>query len=377
MTDTRSKTKANSIVTLNRHRRDSSPTNTIMINDDTDSDIQILNTTEIDSIVKNSLMSAWKDETELRSDFSWNDTEEDSNVLPRTPVRSIIPKKSMTTGRIARKNSINKGTPVTERSIQRSNQSQRFKGSTIGKKTSQKYHWSGTFRIKSSPKETHCHTYYSPRKDKLHDIKSQLTNYNYYCEDFAKKKPATKRDTFHPNKFDPQTVDDSWKEIDSSDCQPCIDICTDNFERCNNFKDYDTDQDNGAVPAALSDININLRRKMNAGDKNKNTRDVNSRTNNSIILYSQLKHDINVNKEDDNLCNDKEFINPLINIKSNSRKMINDTKEKSVVQLDCYKIWYSLLSFLKNVILFLLLPTAYIIFFVYVQEKENKKQGNI
>jgi len=115
----------------------------------------------------------------------------------------------------------------------------------------------------------------------------------------------------------------------------------------------------------------------NAGDKNKNTRDVNSRTNNSIILYSQLKHDINVNKEDDNLCNDKEFINPLINVKSNSKKMINDTKKKSAIQLDCYKIWYSLLSFLKNVILFSLLPTAYIIFFIYVQEKENKKQGNI
>ncbi|XP_071650057.1 uncharacterized protein Klp10a isoform X3 [Temnothorax longispinosus] len=372
--DTRSKTKANSIITLNRHRRGSSSTNaTIMINDDTDSDTQTLNTTEVDTIAKNSLMSSpWKDEMEFRSDFSSNDTEEDSGVLPRTPVRSIITKKSTTPGRIARKNSINKGTPV--RSIQRSNQSQRVKVSTSDKKN--RYHWSGTFRTKTSPKGTSCSTYYSPRKEKSHAI-SSLTNYNYYCEDFVKKKSGSKGDIFYPNKFDPQAVDDSRQ--DWIGCQPCTDICTDNFEGRNNFKDYDTDQDNSALPAVFSDVNINLRRRKmtDVGNKNENTYDVDSQTNNSIILYSQLAHDIdNVNKED-NLCIVKEFIDPSINIKSNIRKMINYPEEKSAIQLDCYKILYSLLSFLKNVILFLLLPTAYMIFFIYVQEREDKKQGNI
>lgn len=380
MTDSRSKTKANSIVTLNRHRRGSSPTNmTIMINDDTDSDTQTFNTTGTDTLAKNS--SPWKDE-KLRSDFSSNDTEEDSDVLPRTPVRPIITKKSMTTGRIARKNSINKGTPILERSIQRSNQ--RTKLPTIGKKKFQKslYHWSGTFRTKTNSKDTHCSTYYSPRGDKLHDTNSQLTSYNYYCEDFAKKKPASKEDIFYTNKFDPQIIDNSRKKwIDSSiGCQPCIDICIDNFEGCNNFKDYDTDQDNGALPAALSDVNINLRqRKMrDVNDKNKNTCDIDSRTNNSIILCSQLTYDINnVNKEDNNLCNAKEFVNPSINIRSNTntKKMINNIKKKSAIQLRCHQIWYSLLSFLKNIIFFSLLPTAYIIFFIYVQEREDKKTG--
>lgn len=378
MTDSRSKTKANSIVTLNRHRRGSSPTNTtIIINDDTDSDTQTFNTTGTDTLAKN--LSPWKDE-KLRSDFSSNDTEEDSDVLPRTPVRPITTKKSMTTGRIARKNSINKGTPVLERSIQKSNQG---KLSTTGKKKSQKslYNWSGTFCTETSSKDTHCSIYYSPRRDKLHDTDSQLTSYNYYCEDFARKKPASKEDIFYPNKFDPQIIDDSRKKwIDSSiGCQPCIDICIDNFEGCNNFKDYDTDQDNGALPAALSDVNINLRqRKMrDVNDKNKNTCDIDSRTNNSVILCSQLAYDINnINKEDDNLCNAKESVDPSINIRSNTKKIINNTKKKSV-QLRCLKFWYSLLFFLKNIIFFSLLPTAYIIFFIFVQDREDKKQDNI
>lgn len=375
MTDTRSKTKANSIVTLNRHRRSSSSTNTtIMINDDTDSDTQNLNTMEVDTIAKNSLMSPWKDEMELRSDFSSNDTEEDSGVLSRTPIMPNITRKSMSTGRIARKNSINKSMPVMERSIHKFNQ----RISTVGKKKPQTYHWSGTFRTKTNRKNTHCDTYYSSSEDTLHKINSQLTNYNYYCEDFAKKKSA-KGDIFYSNKLNPQAIDDSWKEwIDNSiGCQPCIDICVDTFEGCNNFKNYDTDQDDGAS-TEFSDININLRpRKMtDICGKNKNTSDVNLRTNNSIILYSELTHDVdNVNKEDNNLCNAKEFVDPLISIKSNKRRIIDNTEEKSAIQLNCYRICYSLLSFLKNVILFLLLPTAYIIFFIYLQDKDNKKTG--
>lgn len=371
MTDTRSKTKANSIVTLNRHRRGSGPTNeTIVINDDTNSDMQTLNTAEVDTIAKNSLMSPWKDEMMLRSDFSSNDTEEDSDVLPRTPVRPIITKKSMTTGRIARKNSINKGTPIIERSNQRSNPNQRIKTSTVGKKKPQRYHWSGTFRTKISPKNINCSTYYSSRGDKLHDTaNTQLMNYNYYCEDFAKKS-TNKKDIFYSNKFDPQAIDTSWKEWidDSIDRHPCIDICTDNFERCNNFKDYDADRDNGASPAIFSDININLKQRKIMDNKNKD-----SRMNNSVILYSQREHDVdNVNEEDDNLFNVKKLVDPTINIKSNIRKI---TTEKSAIQLDCYKICCSMLSFMKNFILFSLLPTAYIIFFIYVQEKEDKKTG--
>lgn len=339
MTDTRSNTKANSIVTLNRHRRGSSPTN------------------------------------ETINDRCFDDIEEDSDVLPRTPVRPIIMKKSMTTGRIARKNSINKSTPVIERSIQRSNQNQRIKASTVGKKKPQKYNWSGTFR-KTSPKNIHSHIkYYLPREE-LYDMNSQLMNYNYYCEDFAKKS-ANKRDNFYSNQFESQAIDNSWKEWtdDSIGCHPCIDICTDNFEGYNNFKDYDIDQDNGASPAAFSDININLRQRktMDVGDKNKGICDVDPQMNSSIILYSQREHDIdNVNKENDNLFNVKEFVDPSINIKSNIRKI---TGKKSAIQLNCYEICCSLLSFVKNVIFFSLLPIAYIIFFIYVQEREDKKTG--
>ncbi|XP_028047996.2 uncharacterized protein LOC105828305 isoform X3 [Monomorium pharaonis] len=369
--DTRSKTKANSIVTLNHHRS-SSPTNTtIMISDDDmDNDTQTLNIAKVDTVAKNSLMSSWKDEMEHKNDFSSNNTEEDSDVLFCTPpVRSVITKKSMTTGRFGRKKSINKSMPVIERSIQRSNTSPRIKLTTTSKKKSQKYHWSGTFRAKTSSKDVYCNTYYSPSKDKQHDMNNQLTNYNYYYEDFAKKKLASKEDIFYSNKFDPQTIHDSW--IDGSiGCQPCIDICSDTFEGYNNFKDYDTDQDNGALLAAFSDVNINLKsiNMTDVDDKNMNSCDVNSLVNHSTVLYSQLTHDVNNVKEDNNLCNAKELVVPSINIKSNAKKMLNETRKKSATQLDYYKIWYSLLFFFKNVILFLLLPTAYIIFFIYVQE---------
>ena len=372
ITDTRSKTKANSIVTLNHHRRDSSPANAmIVISDDTDSDTQTLNTLEVNTSAENSLKSCWNNEMEFGNNFSSNDIEKDSNVLPRTPVRPIIKKKSMTTGQNARKNSI-KSTP-TERSIQRFNQSQRIKGSISNKKKTQKYHWSGTFRIKTSPKDTHCNTYYSSHKDKLYDVKNQLTNYNYYYEDFAKKKSASKEDIFNPNKFDSQTIDDSWEKWTDSNasCRSYIDICVNDCKRCINFKDYDIDQDNCGLPATFNILK--WRNMTDKSDKNKNTHDVDSRTDNSIILCSQ--HDIS-NEENSNLCNAKELVESSTNVKSKIRKTIND-KKNSAIQLDCYKIWYSLLSFLKNIILFLLLPTAYIIFFIYVQKKEDKKQDNI
>jgi len=183
---------------------------------------------------------------------------------------------------------------------------------------------------------------------------------------------VSKRNIFYPNKFDPQGTNDSEDWIDDNiGCQPCIDICIDNYGECNNFKNYDTDQDNGALPAAFSDVNINLKQsKMtDVGDKNEDTCNIDSRTNNSTITCSLLDID-NVRKKNDNLC--KEFVEPSINI----RKIVNNTEEKSI-QLNCCKIWYSLLSFLKNIILFLLLPTAYIIFFIYVQEREDKKQSII
>ncbi|EGI66860.1 Kinesin-like protein Klp10A [Acromyrmex echinatior] len=286
--DTRSKTKANSIVTLNHHRRDCSPANAmIVISDDTDSDTQTLNTLEVNTSAENSLMSCWNNEMELGSNFSSNDIEEDSNVLPRTPVRPIIKKKSMTTGQNARKNSINKSMPTIERSIQRSNQSQRIKKSINNKKKTQKYHWSGTFRIKS-PKDTHCNTYYSPHKDKLH----------YYYEDFAKKKSASKEDIFNPNKFDSQTIDDSWEKWTDSNvsCRSYIDICVNDCKRCINFKDYDIDQDNCGLSAAFSNVNILKRRNMtDKSDKNKNIHDIDSRTDNT---YAQKWEQLLIQQRD-------------------------------------------------------------------------------
>lgn len=371
MTDSCSKTKANSTVTLNRHQRGSS-SNTITNNDDTDN-LSDIDAQIIINIAKNPLKSPWQDEMDLSSN------EEDLNVLC-TPDKPIITKKSVTTGRIARKNSINKN--LIERSIQRSNQGQRIKCSTVGK--TQKYHWSGVFRSKRNlfSKDRYRDTLYSPRDNEPNKLDNQLTNYNYYNEVFEKKKPTSKEDIFYPNKFDSRSNDHLWGDEwldDSIDYQP-TEYCNE-YIKFDRFKDSDIEQSNGELPIAFSDIHINLRRMTDV--ENKKMYNIDSHTNerdNTVISYSQFTHNnSNINKEKcSNPCNAKELIDSSINIELKTRKMDNDAKKKSAIRSCCHKIWYLLVSFLKNVILFLLLPVVYIIFFIYVQKKEEtKKQSNI
>ncbi|XP_012235498.1 uncharacterized protein [Linepithema humile] len=347
--DSRSKTKANAIAMLNRQRRGSdSISATLMINDDTDSDEQmVVNVTGVGKTARNVFKSPWKDETESRSDESLYDTEEDLKAPPCTPVRSNVnTRRSITTGRIAKRNSINKNTPLTGRSIEKSNQSQRIKS---GKKKSQKYHWSGKFHAKANlfPEDTPAELYGN----------NHLTNYNYTSKDFEKKKPTNKEDIFYSNKFDPRTNYDLWKDKRKIDGNInfqsyTIDSCTNKFNKVDHFKDYDTEQHNVTMPATFSDIIVTIRRKTkNINDKND--------------IYD-------INKET-KLCNTKEFADFSKNIKL---KIINPQKQ-SAIRSHCCKVWRLLLSFLKNVILFSLLPGAYIMFFLYLQGTENKTQNDI
>lgn len=373
MTDSRSKTKANSTVALNRHRRGSSSINTITNNDDTDNLSDIDTQTIINAvrdIAKNPLKSPWQDEKDLSTN------EEDLNVL-RTPDKPITMKRSVTTGRIARKNSINKN--LMERSIQRSNQGQRIKCSTVGK--TQKYHWSGTFRSKRNlfSKDRYRDTLYSLRDNEPNKLDDQ-PNYNYYNKDFEKKKLTSEKDIFYPNfKFDSRTNGDSWRNkwlFDDIDYQP-TEYCNESI-KFDRFKGSDIEQNNGMLPISFSDINVTSRRMTDVDNKNMKMCNIDSRTNerdNTIISYSQFTYnDRNINKEEySNICSAKELIDSSINIEIKTRKMDNDTKKKSAIRC-CYKVWYFLMSLLKNAILFLLLPVVYIIFFIYVQKEEETEK---
>ncbi|XP_029163470.1 kinesin-like protein KIN-14O isoform X3 [Nylanderia fulva] len=349
--DSRSKTKANSINALN-HRGGSSSINTITIND-TDStsdstDTQTVLKTIRDIAAESPLKSPWKDEM----DFSSN--EEDSNIFLHTPDKPIPTKKSVTTGRISRKNSINKN--LMERLIQRPNQVQRMKFSTVGK--SQKYHWSGTFRGRRNilSKDKYRDTLYSPRDNEPNELNNQLANYNYYNEDFEIKKPTSKRDIFYPNEFNSQTNDDSWKNKwidDSIDYQPFIDICTDEFTKFDRFKNYDIEQNNDALPTAFSDVNINLKRHLrkmtDVDNKDKKMCNIDlciHERDNATNLYFQFPHINNINKEEySNPGNARKSIDSSINkIELNTRKMNNNMK-KSAVQSCCYKAWCLLFLF--------------------------------
>lgn len=349
--------------------------NTITISDDTDSVSDIDAQSILDTVAlptESLLKSPWKGETDLRSCCSSN--EEDSNVLPRTPiVRPNCTKKSMTTGRKVKKNSINKiTTSALENSIQRSNRSQWVKLFASSKKKPQKYHWSGTFRTKTSPicKDVRRSSLHSP-----HDIESddndQLTNYNYDRGNCGEKKATNNKENifFYSNEFDrrknEQINNISYRRYN----------CVDKFN--DHFKDYDIEQDNDSLSSVFSDFNINLRPRMtiDVDDKDKDAYNANLNQQEDIsTLYSHSDYSTNnINKEEcNNLRSAKGFLDSSINNELIDRKVINDTERNSTVRSRCHKWWCLLLSFIKNVVLFSLLPVTYIIFFIYVQEIENK-----
>ncbi|XP_032668160.1 uncharacterized protein LOC116842700 isoform X3 [Odontomachus brunneus] len=398
--DSRGKTKANSVFTLNRHRRGSSTLNTTtMINDDTDSvsdsDAQqpVLNT-NVTIIAENTLMkSPWKDEMESRTDLSSYDTEEDATVIPRTPFAGRIDltrrKSAPSVGRKqvnSRRNSlVVKTTPTLNmltNSAQRPNRTPRIKWSNVGKKKPEKYHWSGTFCTRRTMNLSSRNTHGIKSLDLLSCENNSNENdwlsssYNYNCEDFGKKRSASKGDdTFLSNVFDPPDNAES-EQIDNIGCQPCIDICGDAFDETD-FKDYDVHRNNGS---SLFDVNISLRQTVtdNVDEEDVvDARDIDLYMNQPVLstLYSQFSSTVDGSdgQERDDPRGARKFVDLKIKSRSRSREVTDDdTKKKSAVRSRCYKIWCLLSIVLKNAILFLLLPVTYIIFFFYVQGIESK-----
>lgn len=400
MTDSRGKTKANSVFTLNHRRGSSMLDTTTMINDDTDSvsdsDAQqpVLNT-NVAITAENALMrSPWKNEMESRTDLNSYDTEEDANVIPRRssfagrtdPTRR---KSAPSIGRKqanSRRNSIVVKTAPTlnmlTNSAQRPNRTSRIKWSTVGKKKSQKYHWSGTFCTRRT-------TNLSPRNAR--SIRSldlsgheddpnendRLLSYNYNREDFGKKRSASKvDDIFLSNVFDPPDSVEN-ERIDNVGCQPCIDICGGAFDETD-FKNYDVHRNNGSL--SLFDVDLSLRQTVTDNVDEKDvvgTRDTDLYTNQPVVstLYSQFSSTVDGGngEERDDPRGARKFVDSKIKGRLRGREVTDDdTKKKSAVRSRCYKIWCFLSTLLKNAILFLLLPATYIIFFIYVQGIEGK-----
>jgi len=309
---------------------------------------------------KNSLKSPWKDEMVSQSDFS---SEQCSSVLPRaTPiVASNTKKKNTTSSHIVRNISIKKNPLMTERSIKKSNQSSLHKSAS--KRKSSKYHWSGTFRNKKNlfHEDTYCNSVYSLHEGELNE-NDQLMIYDYNCENFTKEKFTDNGDIYYPNEFASRISDDSQKEW--IDCQSYNDICRTEFDRLNNFnKDYDIEQNDGALPEATFDIDRNFRPMIDIDNKDNNMCNIDSRANErdnaTIVSRSPFV---------------REFANsPILSpkIESTGMKNVKDIKKKSNMQPRRYRVWYLLLSFFKNIFLFSLLPAVYITFFIYVQRTGN------
>lgn len=347
---------------------------TVLINDDTDSvsdsDTQpVLNTT-VDMTAKSSLKSPWKDEFISKSDFSSNDSEEDLN-LPRKSFVKSNPKKSQT----VKKNVITKNTSVVENSAEKYNQDQWYKCSSIvaGKKP-QNYHSSNTTSIhtKAQASSKHQKTFYLSCDDEP-DENNQLMNYDYNQEDFRRNEFMTgaREDTFYLNDFDLQNQINTHKDclMDNIDCQPYVDIFANEFDESDYLKDYDTEWENKLSSTAFSDFTMNLTQTMtDVNNSDEDTCKVDSRKRaNTFVLCSRSTQNIS------NLGSTKEMIDFSINMASTNQKTIDNNDRKSTIRSYCNKACYFLLFLVKNIILFLVLPVTYIIFFIYIQETDNKQ----
>ncbi|XP_020290514.1 kinesin-related protein 13-like isoform X3 [Pseudomyrmex gracilis] len=377
--DSHNKTKANSIVTLNRQRRSNG--STLPINSDTDSVSDagtVLNATKIDSTTREKLFkSPWEDE--IRYNRSLNDIKRDTdNSSPRTIIVKHNKKKSMTPGRIVEKNLNNKDTIKCP--IKKCYQSQRSKLST-GKKKLQKYNLTGTFHKKTNlvPKET-----------------NRRSSFYISSDDFV-----------------------TSSEVDENDERDIIDICMNKFDGSNYFRDYDIEQDKWASPIAFSDVNVTLEQRtmcdqdtynvdshtrsnvnnedednffsgkkfdtfsMNKFDRSNYFRDYDVEHDKWASAFSDFNVTLeqemtrnrntynvdlcainNINEEnEDNLSNDKKFVDSSMRnkIKLNFKTLINDTKNTRP------------LVFLGSIILFLLLEYILLsICFTYIMEIESK-----
>lgn len=391
MTDSRGKTKANSAFTLNRHRRGSSTldTMTIINNDDTDnildSDAQqpVLSMNVTGTVENASMRSPWQDEMESRTDFNSYDTKENENMISRTPfvgkIDSTKRKKTLSSGRKHANSRKTETTPMLNaliNSTQRFSCAPRIKWTTVGKKKSQKYHWSGTFRNKkrtdlSRNLRDQVRSLDLSSYEDVSNEKDRLLSYNYNCDDFGKKRSANKDATFLSNEFD--QLDDVWnKRNDNVGCQTCIYICGDTFDETN-FKDYDVHHRN---VNSLFDVNINPRQTVtdNVDDENVvDTHDIDLYMNQSPEMMSTLCSqfpstvDDSNGEERDKPCSTKKLVDSEIKSTLRDKGVTDGAKKKSVARSRCYELWCFLSTLLKNIILFLLLPATYTICFIYVQ----------
>ncbi|XP_012243804.1 kinesin-like protein Klp10A isoform X3 [Bombus impatiens] len=330
----------------------------------------------VDTTTKNSLKSPWKDEVECQNDTSSCDSDYESlNVTRTTRVAAntagIDPRVSCIEN-VSKKNSLHAYSVAYGNNWARTvNRAQRYKRSTGGKKSVQKYHWSGTFNRDGVKK------YSSPLGEKTSDAKRRRfgemnvvadSNYNYNLDAFDDEKTAKKTKLFDGDKFN---LDD---------------------------ESGDRKEDATRWPDRRSFANLSKRDTMplNTSRRNWLTREHGQEDQRYQRDESIEQDDLNANSSKRSQRNDhKEENRPTLGEtrrSSESSYRVDDDDSRSTI-IDRYEITLStvyvrksrtpiddrstckffnfLLSFFKNVILFIFLPSLYMIFFIYVKRTEE------
>nr|XP_033182791.1 kinesin-like protein Klp10A isoform X3 [Bombus vancouverensis nearcticus] len=330
----------------------------------------------VDTTTKNSLKSPWKDEVECQNDTSSCDSDYESlNVTRTTRVAAntagIDPRVSCIEN-VSKKNSLHAYSVAYSDNWARTvNRAQRYKRSTGGKKSVQKYHWSGTFNRDGVKK------YSSPLGEKTSDAKRRRfgemnvvadSNYNYNLDAFDDEKTAKKTKLFDGDKFN---LDD---------------------------ESGDRNEDATRWPDRRSFANLSKRDTMplNTSWRNWLTREHGQEDHRYQRDESIERDHLNANSSKRSQRNDhKEENRPTLDETrrpSESPYRVDDDDSRSTI-IDRYEITLStvyvrksrtsiddrstckffnfLLSFFKNVILFIFLPSLYMIFFIYVKRTEE------
>lgn len=330
----------------------------------------------VDTTTKNSLKSPWKDEVECQNDTSSCDSDYESlNVTRTTRVAAntagIDPRVSCIEN-VSKKNSLHAYSVAYGNNWARTvNRAQRYKRSTGGKKSVQKYHWSGTFNRDGVKK------YSSPLGEKTSDAKRRRfgemnvvadSNYNYNLDAFDDEKTAKKTKLFDGDKFnlDDESGDRkedatrwpdrrSFANLSKRDTMPLNTSRRNWLTREHGQEDHRYQRDESIEQ---DDLNANSSKRSQRNDHKEENRPTLGETRRS----SESSYRVDDDDSRSTIIDRYEITLSTVYVRK-SRTPIDDRST-------C-KFFNFLLSFFKNVILFTFLPSLYMIFFIYVKRTEE------
>ncbi|XP_068982005.1 kinesin-like protein KIF2A isoform X2 [Bombus flavifrons] len=330
----------------------------------------------VDTTTKNSLKSPWKDEVECQNDMSSCDSDYES--LNVTGTKRVAANKAGIDSRVSCIENVSKKNSLHAYSVAYSdnwartvNRAQRYKRSTGGKKSVQKYHWSGTFNRDSVKK------YSSSLGEKTNDAKTRRfgemnvvadSNYNYNLDAFDDEKTAKKTKLFDGDKFnlDDESGDSNEDATRWPDRRSFANLSKRDTMRLNMSRRNWLTREHGQEGHRYQRDESIEQDNLNANSPKRSQRNDHKEENRPTFDETRRSTESSYRVDDDD--NRSTFIDRYeITLSTvyvrKSRTPIDDRST--------FKCFNFLLSFFKNVILFTFLPSLYMIFFIYVKRTEE------